>query len=94
MLDHPPLKRYVEDVLGPELRRVTEAVIVPLGRANDAIRHLCDRGDLSADQCLVGLPHPSPVNTHRHRLFAERKEVLLQHVEQLTAPSAASNRFA
>jgi hypothetical protein len=63
MLRTPVLRRYVEDELAPELARVPDALIVPLGTAVDrAVGHLVDLGALDGERCLTGFPHPSGAN--------------------------------
>lgn len=71
----------VDQLLGPELSRVGDALIVPLGKATaDSLRWLGDRGRLAPERWLDGLPHPSGANGHRARRFAAREAALSSHV--------------
>ena len=83
MLGHRELRRMVLDVLGPELEELQRAIIIPLGKANVAIRHLCDNRRLDPARCVIGLPHPSPASPFRHRYFEAAKPELLQQVARL-----------
>lgn len=68
---NPILRRYLWEVLLPELRAVPGAIIVSLGKcASDAIEMLVAAGALDPARCLIGLPHPSGANGHRHAQFA------------------------
>jgi len=83
MLDHPLLRSYVFDVLAPELSQVSEALIVPLGKAVDeVIASLISAKRLNRERCLVGFPHPSPGNGHRKRLFEQNRESMAARVSQ------------
>ena len=82
-LGHRVLKAMIRRVLGPELRALRHAVIVPLGKANDAVEYLCKSGELDASRCVLGFPHPSPASARRHELFAARRRKLEQQVETL-----------
>ncbi len=74
---------YVEDVLGPELRDVGGALIVPLGKAvESALSHLVARGVISEDRCLFGFPHPSGANASRVRQFGEQSERLTASIHR------------
>ena len=84
-LDHPVLRAMVVKVLGPELRALSGAVIVPLGKANESVEYLCRAGHLDPSRCVLGFPHPSPASAHRHRLFAQRERELRRQVARLCA---------
>ncbi|HEV2461973.1 MAG TPA: hypothetical protein VGS80_26775 [Ktedonobacterales bacterium] len=71
LLKTPNLRRYVEDSLSGELRRMPQALVVPMGTAvADALRLLIDAGQLDPARCLLGFPHPSGANMHRAGQFA------------------------
>jgi hypothetical protein len=81
LLKSPLLLTYVRRVLAPELRRVPEALIIPLGDVvAKAVQLLADEGLLERERCLLGFPHPSAANGHRHRQFKERRDVLVEQV--------------
>ncbi|MCG6537011.1 MAG: hypothetical protein L7F78_20470, partial [Syntrophales bacterium LBB04] len=59
MLRNPFLRGCVESMLAPELASVPDALIVPFGNAvSSALGYLAGRGDVSAERCLFGFPHP------------------------------------
>lgn len=67
----PLFKRYVREVLGPELDSVVHAIVIPLGRAvESALGLLIQAGKLDPRRCCLGFPHPSSANAHRLRQLA------------------------
>jgi hypothetical protein len=57
------LRRYVYDVLAPELARIPDALVVPLGdRVDEAVAALAEANLIDPNRCLVGFPHPSGLN--------------------------------
>ena len=55
----PLFRRYVFEVLGPELNRVSSSIVFPMGRAvESALRMLIDIGLLSERRCCLGFPIP------------------------------------
>ena len=59
-LRNPVLRQAVNEVLAPELRRVSDALVIPLGAtAREALQSLAERKVLDLNRCLLGLPHPS-----------------------------------
>ena len=78
---HPLLLHYVDTVLGPELARIPDALVVPLGlRVDDAIARLVQAGKLDGARCLVGFPHPSGSNGVRYRQWAQNRAGLKRMV--------------
>jgi hypothetical protein len=66
----PLLHRFIDELLGPELRNVRKALIVPLGAAAAwAVERVVTAGFVSGDRCLFGFPHPSGANGHRAKQF-------------------------
>lgn len=60
--------------LQDEVRLLPNATFIPLGpSATDAIGFLVDHGQLSHDQVLAGLPHPSGANAERIAYFLRKK---------------------
>lgn len=77
LLRSPKLRAFVFDLLGPELREVPDAMVVPLGRiAGEAVAALVAAGELRAERCLFGVPHPSGTNGHREADFGRAREEL------------------
>jgi hypothetical protein len=73
----PVLKKTVIEGLGPELRKVPRAIVIPLGLAVEgALQVLVERGDLDPARCCLGFPHPSGANGHRKRIFEENRETI------------------
>ena len=63
--DAPLLVPYL-DVLAAETEAVRTAIIVPLGKAVEAVlMHLIRQDEIDRDRCLFGFPHPSGANAHR-----------------------------
>jgi hypothetical protein len=78
---HPLLRRYLRDAMLPELQAVPGALILSLGKcASDALATLVAEGALDPARCLVGLPHPSGANGHRHAQFAAMRDELAARV--------------
>ncbi len=78
---NPLLRRYLWEVMLPELRAVPDALILSLGKcASDALAALVAAGALDPARCLIGLPHPSGANGHRHAQFAQVREAATAQV--------------
>lgn len=79
----PLLRSYVIGTLGPELAAVSDALIIPLGKAAEGcIRLLTEAGDLDEERCLRGFPHPSGGNGHRVRQFQTNELTLRARVAE------------
>lgn len=77
LLRTPTLRRYVLDVLAPELAMVPHALVVPLGSsASEAARYLIDAHKLRSERCLLGFPHPSGGNGSRVRQYREQQSAM------------------
>lgn len=71
---HPVLLHYVYTVLAPELARIPDALVVPLGRrVAEAMTQLIETDKLDAQRCLVGFPHPSGSNVGRFDQWDENR---------------------
>jgi len=80
-LEYPLLQAFVEDVFLPELALVPDALIIPLGRAVEALlRAEIARGRLRAERCLFEFPHPSPGNGHRVSQFKAYRDAMASQV--------------
>ena len=78
---NPLLRRYLWEVMLPELRAVPDALILSLGKcASDALDTLVAAESLDPARCLIGLPHPSGANGHRHAQFAQVREAATAQV--------------
>lgn len=77
----PLLRRYLVDLLAPELEAVPHALVLPLGKAVEGcLRFLAGRRLLEQDRCLFGFPHPSGSNGHRVGQFAENRDALTHRI--------------
>lgn len=57
------MRRYVCELLAPELARIPDALVIPLGVSVDAaITLVVGEGKIDPARCLVGFPHPSGRN--------------------------------
>ena len=78
---HPSLRRYLHEMMLLELRAVPGALLVSLGKcASDELALLAAAGALDPARCLIGLPHPSGANAHRHAQFAAARDTLAAQV--------------
>ncbi len=74
MLRVPLLREQVETWLEDEMRRLPEALFVPLGpKVGEALEHVAPRAGIRKDQILTGLPHPSGASAERIAYFLGRK---------------------
>jgi hypothetical protein len=70
-------RRMIDELLAPRLAHAPNALVVPLGvAAASGVAYLRDRGALSDDRVLTGMPHPSGSNGHRKRQFQENADLL------------------
>jgi hypothetical protein len=73
MTTHPILSKHLRENFADEVRRLPEAVFVPLGRPPaDALRLLVREGAVDSARVLDGLPHPSGLNGERIAYFLGR----------------------
>ncbi|WP_214828844.1 hypothetical protein [Exiguobacterium algae] len=79
-------KPYVEGVFAEEMAQLQDALIIPTGvNVRRAVEQLVERGLLDGDRVVSGFPHPSGGNGHRHRIFAENREAMKQHIAEYFA---------
>jgi hypothetical protein len=68
---------YARKTLETDILPLERPLIIPLGKAvEDVLRVFIGAGKVEESQCLLGFPHPSGANGHRHRQLRERKEAL------------------
>jgi hypothetical protein len=83
MLKHPALREMLDNVLVPDLRRLTNTLILPLGKAVEAaFEYAGKRGLLDPELVLAGFPHPSGANGHRVNQFKECKRALRSKINR------------
>jgi hypothetical protein len=81
MLRHPELLKYVETEFLEELQQVPEALVIPQGKAVQAVlEHLIDIGKLERDRCLLNFPHASGANGHRKKFFVAARDMMARQV--------------
>ncbi|MFZ2155602.1 MAG: hypothetical protein WAV72_05720 [Bradyrhizobium sp.] len=74
MITTPVLREALLKNLGEEVAALPNAVWVPLGpKPAEGLGLLVKQGLLSADQLILGLPHPSGANAERIAYFLGRK---------------------
>ncbi|HEX3468603.1 MAG TPA: hypothetical protein VHT05_11040 [Candidatus Elarobacter sp.] len=74
-------RMMIEELLVPRLEHASRALIVPLGVvAASGVRYAVTNGRVAPERVLVGMPHPSGSNGHRHRQFRENAEALRRRI--------------
>lgn len=77
----PLLRRYLWERFLPEAQALPDALVISLGTcAADGLAELIAAGALDPARCLIGLPHPSGANGHRHAQFARVRDDLSRQV--------------
>ena len=75
MIRHPLLQQQLMDGFGEDAQALPDAIFIPLGdKVAEALFFLAERGYLSKDRILAGMPHPSPANAERIKYFTGKKE--------------------
>lgn len=82
ILDNQMLYGYVKKYFYNESKLLSNALIIPLGKAVDEIlEEMIKEGVLQENNCLLGFPHPSGANGHRKEIFNKNKEQLLSKID-------------
>jgi hypothetical protein len=93
MLLTPLLRQIVETHLSEEARLLPNALWLPLGaKADAAVRHLANRGEIDNKRILSGMPHPSGANAERIAVFLGRKSAALASTK--TSPAKLLSAFS
>lgn len=75
MIRHRLLQQQLIEGFGRDAQALLSAVFVPLGdKVAEALHFLAERGCLSKDRILDGLPHPSGANSERIAYFLGNKD--------------------
>ena len=75
MIRRPFLQQQLIEGFGRDAQVLRSAVFVPLGdKVAEALHFLADRGYLSKERILDGMPHPSPQNGERIAYFLGKKD--------------------
>ena len=79
MLKTDVLKKYITDCFASEMSKLDQPLIIPLGvNVSNALNYLVENGQLHSKNLLIGFPHPSGGNGHRHKQFEHNKETMKQ----------------
>ncbi|WP_028400019.1 hypothetical protein [Ectobacillus panaciterrae] len=82
MAKSPFLMEWIRSVFVPELHSVHPLLIIPLGKAvSDTLKVLADEYRIDEERCLLGFPHPSGANGHRHAQFETGKQEFLRKIQ-------------
>jgi hypothetical protein len=83
LLNHPLLKRYVDEDFCAEMEMIPNAFIIPMGDAvSAALEYLVTHGAISGDRCCFGFPHPSGANAHRKDQFKAQRQAMRKKVRR------------
>ncbi|MBO9428265.1 transposase domain-containing protein [Sulfitobacter sp. R18_1] len=70
----PCLRHQIDTYLGEEMRKLSDAVFVPLGPvATKSVIETAKANGIDNEQVLTGIPHPSGANQERINYFLGRK---------------------
>lgn len=76
------LMKYVYDNFVKEVGILEDAIIIPLGRAVEAVlEKLVEMQVINENQILKGFPHPSGANVNRLTQLEENKEAMIKFLE-------------
>lgn len=79
----PVFVALIRQVLAAQLLQAAHALIVPLGNAAaEAVGLLIAEGVIDPARCMLGFPHPSGANGHRHAQFEARRVELVTTVSR------------
>ncbi|MFE1245119.1 hypothetical protein ACFW35_13385 [Fictibacillus sp. NPDC058756] len=77
ILKNDILKHYVTECFAVEMAALDNPLIIPLGvNVSNVLNYLAEKQLLNSSNILSGFPHPSGGNGHRHKQFAENKDVM------------------
>lgn len=76
------LMKYVYDNFVKEVGSLEDVIIIPLGRAVEAVlEKLVEMQVINENQILKGFPHPSGANVNRLTQLEENKEVMIKFLK-------------
>jgi len=83
IMDNEVLYYYVKKYFYKEIQCLSNALIIPLGKAvEEILEQMIKEKLIKEEQCLLGFPHPSGANGHRKSQFNENKDNLLSVIEE------------
>lgn len=75
------LFHYVKQYFLQDIPRLRDPLIIPLGvNVNRVIEYLINQNLINIKNVIVGFPHPSGGNGHRHKQFRENKEEMKRKI--------------
>lgn len=75
------LRTHIMEGFATEIRNMNQPLIIPLGvNVSKVLTYLAEQGYLDSSNLLLGFPHPSGGNGHRHRQFAENKAAMQEMI--------------
>lgn len=78
IMDNEVLYSYVKKYFYKEVDRLSDTLIIPLGKAvEEILEQMIKENLIKEEQCLLGFPHPSGANGHRKSQFIENKNKLM-----------------
>ncbi len=82
ILDSEVLKNYIKKYFYKEVKELSNAFIIPLGKSVEEVLELMiSENIIKKEQCLLGFPHPSGANGHRKIQFEENKSNLINIIK-------------
>jgi hypothetical protein len=83
LIRHPLLRPFIDKLLARDVRRVPNALIVPLGSAvSGALEYLIDNHDLDPNRVLLDFPHPSGENQRGQAQWRSNRRQLQHRVDR------------
>ena len=81
--DNSILYSYVRKYFYEEVKDLSNALFIPLGKAvEEILKDMIYEKIIREEQCLLGFPHPSGANGHRKKQFELCKNDLLDKIEK------------
>ena len=82
ILENEILTSYVNKYFCNEVKILSNALFIPLGKAvEEVLQDMVDKKLLSKNQILFGFPHPSGANGHRKKQFEINKASLIDAIK-------------
>jgi hypothetical protein len=82
-LNHPLLSSACVGTLLSELDALPDSLIIPLGKGvSGVLESFISNGMLDPRRCLLGFPHPSGANAHRHAAYRRLEAEFAAKIER------------
>ncbi|MGS2777572.1 hypothetical protein ACVBAX_09340 [Robertmurraya sp. GLU-23] len=82
MIRTDTLLTYIKEGFVQEINMMDKPLLIPLGvNVSQLLDFLIEDNQIKKHTILRGFPHPSGGNGHRHRQFAENKEVMKSYLQ-------------